>query len=59
MRMFVEGYEVLVRKGRHSFVITVPELPGLVGQVERSEDARHEVRRLILAHARALADKTR
>ena len=57
MKLFVEGYEVLVRKGKNSFVITVPELPGVVGQVEKAEDARKEIRKLILAHARALADK--
>ncbi|MBN1169631.1 type II toxin-antitoxin system HicB family antitoxin [Candidatus Micrarchaeota archaeon] len=44
----VEGYRVLVERGeKGKFVITVPDLPGVIGQVEDEKDAYGEIRRLI------------
>lgn len=56
-KIIVEGFEVLIEKGRDCFVLSVPELPGVVGQVREISDARGEMRALILAHTRSLAKK--
>jgi predicted RNase H-like HicB family nuclease len=56
-KIIVEGFEVMIDKGEHAFVLTVPELPGVVGQVASIDDARDEIRKLIMAHVRSLANK--
>jgi len=44
----VEGYKVLVERGEEGkFTITVPSLPGIIGQVDDEKDAHNEIRRLI------------
>ena len=56
--IIVEGFRVLIEKGEHSgFVLSVPELPGVVGQVEKEEEAPKEMQRLIRAHLVELTGK--
>ncbi len=56
--IMVEGFKVLIEKGQEGgVVLSVPELPGCVGQVEKREDAVPEMRKLIAAHLRELAEK--
>ena len=44
----VEGYKVVVERTEGGkFVITVPELPGIIGQVKEEKDAMPEIRRLM------------
>ncbi len=55
-RIHVEGFEAVVAKGESgAYVIIVPGLPGVVGQVDDVSDAKAEIRRLIGAHLRAIA----
>jgi len=47
----VEGYDVLIERCEgDGFTLTVPSLPGVIGQVEKEEDAVGEIRRLIGTH---------
>ena len=57
-RIKVEGYECLIEKGDEDhWVITIPSLPGVIGQVQKKEDAKAEIRRLIGVHFKELASK--
>jgi predicted RNase H-like HicB family nuclease len=52
----VEGFKVNVESGREGgFVLTIPALPGIVGQVAKEEEVAGEARRLIGAHLRQIA----
>lgn len=51
----VEGFTVRVTKAGNKFAMTVPSLPGVVGQVERKEQIRAEMGRLIRVHLEELA----
>lgn len=56
-KLVVEGYDIVVREGKEAYVITVPDLPGIIGQVTEIGQAKKEIRRLIGAHLRSLASK--
>ena len=51
----VEGFIVNIQRTGNKFVITVPDLPGVVGQVDKESQARSEIGRLIRAHLEELA----
>jgi predicted RNase H-like HicB family nuclease len=51
----VEGFAIKVERVEKGFAITVPELPGVIGQVEREDQVRAEIGKLIRAHLRTLA----
>jgi predicted RNase H-like HicB family nuclease len=54
----VEGYKVRVDDGEDAhFVITVPALPGCIGQVKKGEDIHAEASRLIGEYLAELAKK--
>lgn len=54
----VEGYLVLVERGeRGKFTVTVPDLPGIIGQVDDERDAGREIRRLIGRYFAELSKK--
>ncbi len=54
----VEGFKVIVEEGeKGGFTLSVPELPGCIGQVEKVEDAEKEMKKLIIAHLLELAKK--
>lgn len=54
----VENYRVLIEKGEGDhYVITVPDLPGVIGQVKDEKDAPAEIRRLIGVHFAELASR--
>lgn len=56
--IYVEGFKVRMEKcGDGMLMLSFPELPGVVGQVEKEEDAKGEAGRLIGAHLRELALK--
>ena len=56
--MTVEGYTVVIELGdQGKFVITIPRLPGVIGQVKEEKDAVAEIRRLIGAHFEELASR--
>ncbi len=57
-KIHVEGFDALVSRGPSgAFVIVVPELPGVIGQVDDISEAKAEIRRLIGIHLRELAAK--
>lgn len=51
----VENFTVLIEKGDGDYVISVRELPGVIGQVKDEKDAVPEIRRLIGAHLAEIA----
>ncbi len=54
----VEGYKVRIDEGEDDhFVITVPALPGCLGQVKKGEDIHAEASRLIGEYLAELAKK--
>ena len=54
----VEGYRVKIDEGEDDhFVITVPALPGCIGQVKKDEDIYAEASRLIGEYLAELAKK--
>lgn len=54
----VEGFKVMIERGETGcFVLSVPELPGCIGQVDKEEDAPAEMKKLIKAHLVELAGK--
>lgn len=56
--IMVEGYKVLVKNAEGGrFVMTVPELPGIVGQADNEREIVPETRRLIGAYLIALVKK--
>ena len=57
-KIHVEGFDALIARGESgSYIITVPELPGLVGQVDGPSEAKAEIRRLIGIHLKSLAER--
>ena len=48
--IMIEGFRVQIEGGERCVVFTIPELPGIVGQVESEGDVRREARALIGAY---------
>ncbi len=56
--IIVEGFKVIIEEGElGGFVLSVPELPGCIGEVRREEDAEKEMKKLISSHLIELAKK--
>lgn len=51
----VEGFVIKIHRVGSRIGIMVPELPGVVGQVDREDQIRPEIGRLIRAHLEELA----
>lgn len=51
----VEGYEVEITKADGKFVASVPRLPGCIVQVDREEDARGEIRKMMGLYLQGMA----
>jgi len=53
----VEGYDVEITKADGKFVVAVPKLPGCIVQVDREEDARGEIRKMMGLYMQGLASE--
>jgi predicted RNase H-like HicB family nuclease len=55
----VEGFDVEITNSDGKFVVSVPKLPGCIIQVDREEDARGEIRRMMGLYMQGLAAERR
>ncbi|MFH0737699.1 MAG: hypothetical protein V1827_03360 [Candidatus Micrarchaeota archaeon] len=53
--LMVEGFHVHVESGDGCVSFTIPELPGIVGQVEKEGEVAREARELIGAYLKEIA----
>ncbi|MFH0885089.1 MAG: type II toxin-antitoxin system HicB family antitoxin [Candidatus Micrarchaeota archaeon] len=52
----VEGFKVTIERSEGKFIVSVPKLPGCTTQVDREEDAAHEIRRIIGVYLAGLSN---
>ena len=55
--IMVEGYDVEITSADGKFVAAVPKLPGCIVQVDREEEARGEIRKMIGLYLQGMASE--